>query len=276
MRFSIILFLVSVISTPQTILFSQSAVEFFPITQPYESFVLLKKDTVGMKNRRLVAKINLKSSNYNVLMKMIEEKARQLGGNCLIITDHKQPGAWASNHRIKADVLHIDNPESFEKEILWHPLRPLKVCNFRASAEGKPTSSGSNTSIKFVISSGPSKGKVKAIVEAVFKSEKSFLSSSAVSNDKLLFEQLVFDLTEVYARKMRKLMAEELPNSADILEVLESHLSTVFEEWATKRLAFYDEIVKDHTAQEKWQEWIHGELNSLQDYVKTEVILATK
>jgi hypothetical protein len=136
--------------------------------------------------------------------------------------------------------------------------------------------SGSNTSIEFHLSTGASKGTIRAVVEAKFKSEKSFFSPSAISDDRLQYEQLIFDLTEVYARKMRKKMIEDLPTSSDMLEVLESQVNTVFEAWSTKRAEFVNEVAEDRAAQEKWQEWIHGELNKLQDYAETEVILAVQ
>lgn len=272
MRLLIILSLVFTFCTNQTTTYGQDAAE----TQPYESFVLLENDTVGMKNRKLVAKISLKSSNYDVLLKMAEKEARSKGGNCLIITDHKKPGAFAVNHRIKAEVLRIDNPESFEKELLWHPLRPLKICNFRGAVEEGSLPSGANTTIQFNIMPDPASGNSKVVIEAKFKSEKSFFNTSVADTQRLEYEQLVFDMTEVYARKLRKLVAEEVRTSADVLELWESKLGSLLAIWYGKRTEFYMDVTEDSAAQNKWRDWIHGELHNLKDYADTEMVLALR
>ncbi|PHN05574.1 hypothetical protein [Flavilitoribacter nigricans] len=274
MRNLILLFMTLFISSIN--LQAQSKEASLTAIQPYESFVFLEKDTVGMENRRLLTTINLKSTNYDVLLKKAEKEARRLGGNCLLITSHKAPNPWATRHRIKAKVFRIDNPESFEKEIPWHPSRPLKVCNFRGDRADNPLPSASTTAIDINIFSDPESGKTKAIIEARFKNEKSFFTPSAGSDDRLAIEQLVFDLTEVYARKLRKIIVEEVSSSDELIEIWQSKAGALLPEWYGKRNEFLEEVAENSDAQEQWREWVNGELDSLQAYNQTEFLLALR
>ena len=45
--------------------------------------------------------------SYQEVIRDAINMARDMGGNVLQITEHKEPDIWSSCHRIKADVYHV-------------------------------------------------------------------------------------------------------------------------------------------------------------------------
>ena len=50
-----------------------------------------------------------KNSNYAAVLNIAKDEARKAGGNVVKITDHKSPDMLSSMHRIKADILRVDD-----------------------------------------------------------------------------------------------------------------------------------------------------------------------
>lgn len=50
-----------------------------------------------------------KNGNYAAVLTIAREQARQAGGNVVKITEHKSPDMQSSIHRIKADILRVDD-----------------------------------------------------------------------------------------------------------------------------------------------------------------------
>lgn len=63
---------------------------------------------------KLIGSINIGDSGFSVkcgysdVIKKAQDQARQMGGNILQITEHKDPDIWSTCHRIKADVYLIN------------------------------------------------------------------------------------------------------------------------------------------------------------------------
>lgn len=57
----------------------------------------------------------MKNGNYDEVLKIAKEQARKAGGNVLKITEHKTPDLVSSIHRIKADVLRVDDISSIKE-----------------------------------------------------------------------------------------------------------------------------------------------------------------
>lgn len=57
-----------------------------------------------------------KNGSYEDVLALAKDRVRQAGGNILKITEHKTPDAFSTIHRIKAQILRVENPESLAAE----------------------------------------------------------------------------------------------------------------------------------------------------------------
>jgi len=59
--------------------------------------------------------------SYAVVLDKATTETRRVGGNILKLTEHKRPDIWSTCHRIKADVLRVDNniADYFDAEITY-------------------------------------------------------------------------------------------------------------------------------------------------------------
>lgn len=67
-----------------------------------------------------------KNGNYAAVLTIAREQARQAGGNVVKITEHKFPDMLSSMHRIKADILRVDDlsvlsDDSSDQVVSAHP-----------------------------------------------------------------------------------------------------------------------------------------------------------
>lgn len=67
-----------------------------------------------------------KNGNYAAVLNIARDKARQAGGNVVKITEHKSPDLFSSIHRIKADILRVDDlsvlsDDMSDMEVSTHP-----------------------------------------------------------------------------------------------------------------------------------------------------------
>ena len=84
----------------------------------------------------------------------------------------------------------------------------------------------------------------------------------------LAHEQLHFDLTELYARKMRKFLTE-LENPCDLSsEEMKEKMKHFLEKWDNRQKQYDRETKhsKDHQQQEAWEQMIVKELKELEEY----------
>lgn len=67
-----------------------------------------------------------KNGNYAAVLNIARDQARQAGGNVVKITEHKSPDLFSSIHRIKADILRVDDlsvlsDDMSDMEVSTHP-----------------------------------------------------------------------------------------------------------------------------------------------------------
>jgi hypothetical protein len=107
----------------------------------------------------------------------------------------------------------------------------------------------------------------KVEVEARFYPEKSWVKPEEEDNHILAHEQLHFDITELFSRKLRKVISE-VSISQNINDKLDGiHAKIVVELNAFQNQ--YDietDFSRNFVAQAKWQEFINNELDVLKEY----------
>ena len=150
-------------------------------------------------------------------------------------------------------------------EIAWKASRRLTWDDFRAKADDNdPLHALTATNID--MKAKCENGELKVKVESVFETKASW--SKNKKSDRLLFhEQLHFDITEIYARRLRKELTN-LPGACDNPEKINQVTDRIFEEWK-KQEDVYDKETNHGLDQEKMKIWaskVTAELKSLENF----------
>lgn len=251
-------------------------------TKVYESFAIIESDSITLDDQVLIAEIQIKEKGFTVncdydsVKRLAAHKAKEMGGNCLYITEHKTPDNKSTCHRIKANVLKISDPQKYETEISWHLKRRLKIENFKANTDKRPFQAATYSMIRYYASSSIISGKPKAYIQSVFNSDLSYFKRSDHDAYVLHHEQLHFDITEIYARKFRKIIIE---NNLSFIEFSDQHNSIftkIQEELALKQDEYDSEVYEDRTLQDKWNDWVKSELKKYEEYANPEIVFGKK
>ncbi|WP_299128974.1 hypothetical protein [uncultured Winogradskyella sp.] len=136
--------------------------------------------------------------------------ARKHGANLIKITEHKIPDNWSTCHRLEAEIYKVSNPRSYETQIEWSEDRKLTWDDFK----GQPDTVNypntlAITNSGFGYESGVSMLKSgKVFVRSVFNNFDSWVVPEGRNDYVLRHEQIHFDITEIYSRKLRKELAD--------------------------------------------------------------------
>ncbi len=84
----------------------------------------------------------------------------------------------------------------------------------------------------------------------------------------LRYEQILFDLAEVYCRKFRQRLLEEKKKIAMGVLLIEKINANIMEEFSVKRAAFENEYTEayDDSVKLRWEVWIKAELDRLSKF----------
>lgn len=154
---------------------------------------------------------------------------------------------------------------SKEKRILWMENQYPTWSDYK----GKPKNNGmvAETSTIIEISFGVKNGVVFTKVNCAFLPLNSWVHDKQKSDYILKHELLHFDITELYARKLRKRFASEIKTEKDYPKINKIYRE-IISEWQNKQQQYDGEtnhsINKD--AQILWNEEIANELELMLDY----------
>src|SRR5690606_36236150 len=138
-------------------------------------------------------------------------------------------------HRIEAEVLKIRNPEKFEDQIVWHPLRKLTISNFRGPIDKRPFLAATSSTFRYAMKMNNFTGRALISVESYFDCKLSYFKPSTQDSAVLAHEQLHFDITEIYARKFRKKVKEIYVNPKQFAGIHEAVYAEIFNEMVLKQ-----------------------------------------
>ncbi len=239
----------------------------------YAPFALIEDATKSMSTKDFIAEIEIKdggfSTNceYRTVVALAKSEAQNLGGNCIIIREHKKPNFSSTCHRIKSDVYRIDNPEVYEKEILWHKNRKLQVRDFKGPTANKSHLAVTATSISYNIKRTGVFSK-DYIVEAYthFSCDLSYFKQTDMDRSTLSHEQIHFDITELYARIFLKVIQSEAGNINEALGKSESIMNDIMKQLQIKQKEYDAEVYPDRSKQSVWDAWIVEELKNYDAY----------
>jgi hypothetical protein len=172
--------------------------------------------------------------SYERVKDLAKQKARSLGGNAVKIIEHELPGIWSTCHRIKFEVSKLENISKFQKELLWSSTNKLKWEYFKGAPKIDKSSFFCGYMDVQFNNINSIRGKGKVIVLPTFLFECSYVQP--LKEDKYLLEynQVKFDLLEIYSRKMRKEFAKsEIDTKDKWLKFAKSIYDKVYTEYKT-------------------------------------------
>lgn len=157
--------------------------------------------------------------------------------------------------------------------LLWNELRPLTWDDFN----GKPEKRFAAASTHYdILKSIKKENKLLAFVkiEAVFFRNTSWKKKSWINDEVLAHEQKHFDIVELFARKMRKVIKESKFKN---YEELEEKVESVYKQYDDDMDAYQDKY-DDETdgsmngnQQRAWQKKILKEIEELNSYKETTI-----
>lgn len=164
----------------------------------------------------------------------------------------------------------IEEIKEYEKEIAWTQQRKLSWEDFKKIGQDEGLGFDAVSHCGILAQSGRmhalSSGKV--FVSAVFYTNNSWVNPQSKTPELLAHEQLHFDLSELYARKMRKAFSEADLNGQNVI-VLGEFIHQKYSKELMGRQELYDEETnhsKDIDAQKKWNKMVKQELDELNNY----------
>jgi len=182
--------------------------------------------------------------------------ARQSGANLIKIAKHKPADGWSTCDRIWASIYKIDSVKKYETKIEWTPDRKLTWDDFKGEPNTKEFPDAlavTNSSLSYNSSSLSLFKSGKLFVQSTFHNYGSWVLPEGKTDYVLKHEQIHFDITEIYSRKLRKVLAEANVTNKNYLKA-----NAIFEkiknEWVMRQEA-YDYETKHGLKKETQEEW---------------------
>jgi hypothetical protein len=251
---------------PQVLLDKPSVAQKYPPLQDFEPFVCIEQDTVALVNPEFLSDIEIKDNgmsvncDYGTVKALAMQQAKSLGGNCLVITEHKVPNHLSTCHRIKGKVYRLAHPEQYETEIIWHQQRRLTVADFKGSIEKRPFLAATYSGFRYVTKVQPFTGRFQMIVMSYFDCNLSYFKAEPTDSVTLRHEQLHFNITEIYARKFVENMQREVKSLKDFQTKEKDILDAVWKELQLKQDEYDAAVYADRSKQPGWDLWVTAQL----------------
>lgn len=253
--------------------------------QEYEGFIIFEEnDDFQIGNEKVIADISVGDAGftmnceYESVLELAKKQALALGANALKIEKHIQPGLTTC-HQIKVKALILADIMPYEKQIIWHKNRKLRICDFKGSIENRPFEAATMSYFECLMKPNPVNGAITISLNTYFKCFESYFKVGEDSLFVLNHEQLHFDIAELYARKATKKIKEEITSIRE-LESKKPRITQIVEElWHEENLLndLYDsEIYPDRSKQAAWTAKIQAELKELEAYQDKSILYETK
>lgn len=155
-----------------------------------------------------------------------------------------------------------------ENRLSWSEYLPLNWSDFQAIPPGM-----SKRNIAAITSSVIQyryyceDGKIQYAIQSVFLKDESWVRETARTDDYLRHEQLHFDITEVYARKLKRFLGQRIYYCDDVRE-FERQINDVLAQWRALQ-AKYDRETQyslDYRRQANWNDYVATLLTRYEAY----------
>lgn len=249
----------------------------YPMVSSFESFGTVENGTNGFEKADFIGQKELKDNSLSIncddwtMMEQVKREARKAGSNLLRIDERKKPSTCGSRcHQIKASDFKVDNPRDCEK-IHWHPSRKLEVEDFRGATENRAFQAFTHSEIEYYIRPKLFKDEFHIKVRTHFNCFKSYFKKSESDSSVLAHEQLHFDITEIYARRLYKALLEANLDPNQLRNQLNKLLNDITIRLSVTQDKYDAEVYGNPELQTKWNSWVTTELDKLKDYEQKEI-----
>lgn len=193
----------------------------------------------------------------------LKKMARKVGANLIRITKQKNPDKWSTCHRLWAQAYKVTDPSVYETQIEWAADRKLTWNDFKGEPDLVEFPKAlAVTNSGFGYESGINMFKAgKVFVQSVFNTQKSWVLPHGKTDYVLRHEQIHFDITEIYSRKLRKELADAKVTSGNS-ERAKSIFEKVFNELEQRQERYDSETARgsEKETQEHWEAVVKLEL----------------
>jgi hypothetical protein len=261
--------------TPRVI---TKSVTTYPQREAYEGFIIFTEtDTVDISKEEVVGDIQIKDGGlafdctFERVLNLAKLKALTLGANALKVYDHRTPDLLSTCDRIKTKALRMKDIKPFEREIIWDKRRRLTIADFKGSTEDRPFRAATFSIFRYNTWGKIIDGFATLTVESYFECGRSYFKIDKDSAFVLQHEQLHFDITELYARKLTKRIKEEVKSTKELNTVGDKIVNQILDELQARQDKYDSEVYPDKNKQVIWLEKIKVELEELADYENKQI-----
>lgn len=258
--------------------------------ESHEPFAVLEASESLDVEAKEIADIAIKDDgktnlcDYQTVVGLASEYARELGANCLHIYSHKLPTKSGSTcHRIRATAYKIPDASIYEKGFNWNANRKLKTKDFKAELEAAAASGGeenqrrnvyAHIDVRYQYGKPRQGGNGFVLIETYFDCQSSYFTNTTDSFQVLENEQMHFDIAELHSRKLCKAFREETATTSQFEQNHGSIYKRVLGEWDAMRKKYDAEIQADPSRHSEWKSLVSRQLSELGDYEYKSIQLA--
>lgn len=152
----------------------------------------------------------------------------------------------------------------------------MRISDFKGSTVKRPFQAATSSGLSLENPVNVWTGKTKVIVKSYFNPKFSYFKSSERDSSVLAHEQLHFDITELYARKLRKQIVENCSNQYEYFDKRDAIYKKVELELSLKQDEYDSEVYSERSLQAKWNQWVEKELLLFKEFANEEVPLKHK
>ena len=272
--FILILFLSFVFVTCSPKLKSNVVTKLEPLAENALIVVLELADNQDIDGQ-LIGEVSAKDNGFSVNcgyyqnIENLKDIARASGANLVKITQLKEPNKWSSCFRLWGKIYKVDDPKLYETKIEWSENRRLTWDDFKGEpdTEAYPnTLAITNSGFGIESSFNPFKAS-EIIVHNTFNTFKSWGLPNHKNEYVLRHEQIHFDITEIYTRKLRKSLADNNLTSKDVSRA-RAFFDATFQEYQLFQERYDADTQKGEKkdTQEKWEAIVEIELAKYDAY----------
>lgn len=162
---------------------------------------------------------------YHDVLGKATDRARKIGGNLLVITEHTRNTVKSNCHRIKGEVYLVSKLEGMEDRIWWHPQRQLLPGDLRGERDSFPATGLPPVKVEITGRLGGDFYNVAiGRTETIFYCDSTFRPADPQrAAFALRRAQVYFDLAELHARRLKEALAAigpDLPKLTDQIRPL--------------------------------------------------------
>lgn len=151
--------------------------------------------------------------------------------------------------------------------IYWDADQQLRWQDFKGHPQYQYRDISAITSSGIVHYKGCKDGLINYKIQAYFEKMESWVKAEALTEHHLEHEQIHFDITELYARKLRMALSQRVFKCGEEA-AFETFVSVIQDSWEAEQQA-YDLLTHHSMNKEKQKEWYHKiatELTLLEEY----------